>query len=350
MVAWRDVPVDERHAGAAAAATAPLIRQLFVAAAPGLEADAFERKLYVIRRVAELAAGPDLVIPSFSSRTVVYKGMLTAPQLTGLLPRPPGRAHRLGARARALPLLDQHVPELGARAPVPDDRPQRRDQHAAGQRQLDARARVAARVGALRRRPREGPARRSPRRLGFGDVRQRARAARARGPVAAARDHDDDPRGLPGPRRHLARARGVLRLPPVPDRGLGRPGGDRLHRWARDRRDARPQRPASGPLARDRGRLGRPRLRDRRARGAAGEHRAEGAAAAREALPRRRRARPGRAGRGGQADGCVAAALRRLVPETRSCGWTICRRARAWPAPPSRCARASSRSATRRTT
>ena len=86
VVAWRDVPVDERHAGASAAATAPLIRQLFVAAAPGLAADDFERKLYVIRRVAELAAGPDLVIPSFSARTVVYKGMLTAPQLTGYYP------------------------------------------------------------------------------------------------------------------------------------------------------------------------------------------------------------------------------------------------------------------------
>ena len=48
--------------------------------------DAFERKLYVIRRVAELAAGPDLVIPSFSSRTIVYKGMLTAPQLLGYYP------------------------------------------------------------------------------------------------------------------------------------------------------------------------------------------------------------------------------------------------------------------------
>ena len=86
VVAWRDVPVDERHAGASAAATAPRIRQLFVAAAPGLDADDFERKLYVIRRVAELAAGPDLVIPSFSARTVVYKGMLTAPQLTGYYP------------------------------------------------------------------------------------------------------------------------------------------------------------------------------------------------------------------------------------------------------------------------
>ena len=86
VVAWRDVPVDERHAGPAAAATAPLIRQLFVAAAPGLDADAFERKLYVIRRVAELAAGPDLVIPSCSARTVIYKGMLTAPQLPRYYP------------------------------------------------------------------------------------------------------------------------------------------------------------------------------------------------------------------------------------------------------------------------
>ena len=40
----------------------------------------------MIRRVAELAAGADLVIPSFSSRTLVYKGMLTAPQLRGFYP------------------------------------------------------------------------------------------------------------------------------------------------------------------------------------------------------------------------------------------------------------------------
>ncbi len=64
----------------------------------------------------------------------------------GLLPRPAGPAHEERARARALALLDQHVPELGARAPVPLHRPQRRDQHAARQRELDARARVAARL------------------------------------------------------------------------------------------------------------------------------------------------------------------------------------------------------------
>ena len=78
---WRDVPVDFSRAGTASAGVAPRIRQAVIAAADGLEGDAFERKLYVIRRVAELAAGPDLVVPSLSSRTLVYKGMLTAPQL-----------------------------------------------------------------------------------------------------------------------------------------------------------------------------------------------------------------------------------------------------------------------------
>jgi glutamate synthase domain-containing protein 2/glutamate synthase domain-containing protein 1/glutamate synthase domain-containing protein 3 len=84
VVCWRDVPLDLSHVGDTASAVAPLVRQLVVAASPELvpDQDAFERKLYVIRRVAELAAGPELVIPSFSSRTIVYKGMLMAPQLS----------------------------------------------------------------------------------------------------------------------------------------------------------------------------------------------------------------------------------------------------------------------------
>jgi len=83
VVCWRDVPVAEECAGSTARAFAPRIRQLVVGASPDLAADqdAFERKLYVIRRVAENRAGSDLVVPSCSSRTIVYKGMLTAPQL-----------------------------------------------------------------------------------------------------------------------------------------------------------------------------------------------------------------------------------------------------------------------------
>src|SRR5205823_1973121 len=84
VVCWRDVPLDLAHVGDTASSVAPVVKQLVVAASPELAADqaAFERKLYVIRRVAELAAGPDLVIPSFSSRTIVYKGMLMSPQLS----------------------------------------------------------------------------------------------------------------------------------------------------------------------------------------------------------------------------------------------------------------------------
>ena len=81
--------------------------------------DAFERKLYVIRRVAELAAGPDLVIPRFSSPHDRLQGDAHGAAAARLLPRPAGRADEDRARARPLALLDQHVPELGARAPVP---------------------------------------------------------------------------------------------------------------------------------------------------------------------------------------------------------------------------------------
>src|SRR6188472_190115 len=88
VIGWRDVPVDEDHVGATANLTRPHVRQLFIEAGPGFDhdQDAFERKLYVIRRIVELAAGPDFYAPSFSSRTVVYKGMLKAPQLRGFYP------------------------------------------------------------------------------------------------------------------------------------------------------------------------------------------------------------------------------------------------------------------------
>ncbi|HWE80438.1 MAG TPA: glutamate synthase central domain-containing protein, partial [Gaiellaceae bacterium] len=88
VIAWRDVPMDLEPIGEIAREAAPTVRQLVVGASPDLagDRDAFERKLYVIRRIAEFAAGPDLVLPSFSARTIVYKGMLTAPQLAPCYP------------------------------------------------------------------------------------------------------------------------------------------------------------------------------------------------------------------------------------------------------------------------
>ncbi len=85
---WRDVPIATEHCGRTARASMPRIRQLFIGAEGALteDQDAFERKLYVIRRTAERHGGPDLVVPSCSSRTIVYKGMLTSLQLRRFYP------------------------------------------------------------------------------------------------------------------------------------------------------------------------------------------------------------------------------------------------------------------------
>ncbi|GAC1569923.1 MAG: glutamate synthase large subunit [Candidatus Dormibacteria bacterium] len=86
VVAWRDVPVDPGVPGRTAVEAMPTIKQ-FVVAASGLEGDALERRLYVLRRVIEARAleremdRTTLHIASLSSRTLVYKGMLTAAQL-----------------------------------------------------------------------------------------------------------------------------------------------------------------------------------------------------------------------------------------------------------------------------
>jgi glutamate synthase (NADPH/NADH) large chain/glutamate synthase (ferredoxin) len=88
LLGWRDVPVDDNHVGDTANQSRPYIKQLFVGAGPGFteDQDRFERKLYVIRRIVELAAGPDFYAPSFSSRTCVYKGMLISHQLRDFYP------------------------------------------------------------------------------------------------------------------------------------------------------------------------------------------------------------------------------------------------------------------------
>ena len=91
LVGWRPVPVDAEGAnvGPAAQAAQPRIEQLFIAAAEGLEADAFERALYIIRKRfshalrndASLSERKLLYACSLSSKVIVYKGMLTPGQL-----------------------------------------------------------------------------------------------------------------------------------------------------------------------------------------------------------------------------------------------------------------------------
>jgi glutamate synthase domain-containing protein 2/glutamate synthase domain-containing protein 1/glutamate synthase domain-containing protein 3 len=84
VLGWRDVPVDTAQTGEVAGACRPLIRQLFVGAGQDeqTDQDAFERKLYAIRRVCELSPEAEgLYVASSSSRTINYKGMLISYQL-----------------------------------------------------------------------------------------------------------------------------------------------------------------------------------------------------------------------------------------------------------------------------
>ncbi len=85
LLGWREVPTDDRRIGSTARASQPTIRQLFIGAGPAHEADqdAFERKLYVIRRVAEKVYDDRMYVASCSSRTLIYKGMLISYQLAG---------------------------------------------------------------------------------------------------------------------------------------------------------------------------------------------------------------------------------------------------------------------------
>jgi glutamate synthase (NADPH/NADH) large chain len=85
VLGWRDVPVNPELLGATARATMPTFSQLFVAGAGSRVAGmALERLAFCLRKRAEHET--DVYFPSLSSRTIVYKGMLTAAQLLGYYP------------------------------------------------------------------------------------------------------------------------------------------------------------------------------------------------------------------------------------------------------------------------
>jgi glutamate synthase (NADPH/NADH) large chain len=96
LVGWRVVPVDAKAAdlGNSARAAAPHIEQLFIAAGDGVSGDAFERKLYALRKRASHALRGDkslrqakyFYVCSLSSTIIIYKGMLTPGQLRSFYP------------------------------------------------------------------------------------------------------------------------------------------------------------------------------------------------------------------------------------------------------------------------
>ena len=89
VIGWRDTPINGNMIGRVARASQPYIEQIFIRKALDMDQDALERKLFVVRKRAEIeVAETDLkekdffYIPSLSSRTIVYKGLLLAPQIT----------------------------------------------------------------------------------------------------------------------------------------------------------------------------------------------------------------------------------------------------------------------------
>jgi len=88
MLGWRDIRTNPNAIGREARKSQPYIQQIFVGRAPRMDEDALERRLYIVRKRVEAAVlalnldDPDyFYIPSLSARTIIYKGLLLAPQI-----------------------------------------------------------------------------------------------------------------------------------------------------------------------------------------------------------------------------------------------------------------------------
>jgi glutamate synthase (NADPH) large chain len=88
VLGWRDTPVNGDAIGREARAKQPYIEQVFFGCEQDIPQDDLERKLYVVRRRAESEIAASQIrekeffySPSMSSRTIVYKGLMLAPQI-----------------------------------------------------------------------------------------------------------------------------------------------------------------------------------------------------------------------------------------------------------------------------
>jgi len=88
ILGWRDLPIDPDCLGATARAAMPTFKQLFVADPGGATGVDLDRKAFVARKTSrrELVDELETYFASLSSRTIVYKGMLTTPQLSEFFP------------------------------------------------------------------------------------------------------------------------------------------------------------------------------------------------------------------------------------------------------------------------
>ena len=208
FLGWRDVPVGLDHVGEdGERRRARSMRQMLVEAGPGFKPRPGRVRAPALRHPPRRPARrrPDLVIASFS-RAPSSTRACSSPQLAGFLRRPPD------PRMKSRLALVHSRPSTNTFPSWPLAHPYRSSPTTARSTRSWATSTGCAPGSrscppALRARPAEGPAGRAPGHLRHGDVRQRARAARALRPLAAARGDDDGPRGLRGPR-------GPARAPP----------------------------------------------------------------------------------------------------------------------------------------
>ncbi len=92
LLGWRDVPTDNATLGATAISGEPVVRQIFIRRPSTLTQDEFERKLLVVRKYGtrmvreSTKTAEQFYVCSLSSRTLLYKGMLTPAQVPEYYP------------------------------------------------------------------------------------------------------------------------------------------------------------------------------------------------------------------------------------------------------------------------
>ena len=249
VLGWRDVPIDDSMIGSTARAVEPSFRQIFLAG-DGLADESLERRVYIVRKRIEHEVGSpggegSVYFPSLSCRTIVYKGMLTTPQLGEFF------ADLRDERVESALALVHSRFSTNTFPSWPLAHPFRYIAHNGEINTVQGnRNWMQAREALLASDLLPGDLDRifpicTPGRQRLGHLRRGARAAAHGRLLAAPRGADDDPGGVGEPPAHARRAEGVLPLPRLADGAVGRPGVDRLHRRHRHGRRARPQRPAA---------------------------------------------------------------------------------------------------------
>ena len=312
VLGWRDVPIAADIIGEVARECMPHFAQLFVSSAVGRQNYiGLDRFAFCLRKRAELET--DAYFASLSSRTLVYKGMLTTAQLEPFFP---DLSHR--SFESELALVHSRF-STNTFPSWPRSHPYRFIAHNGEINTVKGnRNWMSARESQLTSDIIPGDLDRlfpicTPGASDSASFDEVLELLHLGGRSLPARGADDDPGGLGEPHRHGPRPAGVLRVPLDVHGAVGRPRLRRLHRRHAHRRRPRPQRPAAGPVCGDRRRARRARLRVGCPRPRPCQGGQARPAPARSDVPRRHRARPDHRRRGDQVLARVAAPLRRVA-------------------------------------